>query len=101
MCLIFIENNPDHHKKWLQFKEKDMLRKLDVALNCVRESREEILAATSKTWLKIADTAQQKLNTPLEEKTYKIIVPKVDEEFPDLGNIKTNISIANIARKSV
>ena len=91
LCLIFIENNPEHHKKWLQFKEKDMLRKIDVALNCVTESPEEILAATSETLQKIADTAQQKLNTPLEKKTYKIIVPKVDEEFPDLGNIKTQI----------
>ena len=68
-----------------------MLRKLDIGLNCVTESAEKILAGTSESLQKIADAAQQKLNTPIEKKTYKIVVPKVDEEFPDLGNVKTQI----------
>ena len=68
-----------------------MLHKLNVGLNYVTESAEEILGGTSESLWKIADAAQQKLNTPLEKKTYKIVVPKVDEEFPDLGNVKTRI----------
>mgnify|MGYP002804648184 CR=1 FL=1 len=68
-----------------------MLCKLDVGLNCVTECTEKILAGTSESLRKIDDAAQQKLNTPLEKKTYKIVVPKVDEKFPDLGNVKTQI----------
>ena len=75
----------------MQFKDKNLLRKLDMALNCVSESEEEIKSATNEDLQKFADAAQMRQQLPLEKKTYKISVPAVDEEFPELGTTKTLI----------
>lgn len=87
----FIENNPEHNQKWTNFKEKEMLRKLDVGLNCITESSEEIMSGTSESLQRVADAVLQRGNISLENKRYKIIIPGVDEEFPDMGNEKTQI----------
>lgn len=68
-----------------------MLRKLDVALNCVLESEEKIKSGTGEHLQKLADAAQARQHFPMTKKTYKIDVPAVDEEFPELGNTKTQI----------
>lgn len=68
-----------------------MLRKLDVGLNCITESSEEIMSGTSESLQRVADAALQRGNISLENKRYKIIIPEVDEEFPDMGNEKTQI----------
>ena len=86
-----LENNAEQYQKWLQFKERNLLRKLDMALNCVPESEEQIKSATNKDLRKFADATQIRQQLPAEKKTYKISVPAVDEEFPELGTTKTLI----------
>ena len=68
-----------------------MLRKLDVALNCGLESEEGIKSGTAENLQKLADAAQARQQSPTGKKTYKIDVPAVDEEFPELKNTKTEI----------
>ena len=62
-----------------------------MALNCVPESEEQIKSATNEDLRKFADAAQVRQQLPAEKKTYKISVPAVDEEFPELGTTKTLI----------
>ncbi len=68
-----------------------MLRKLDVALNCVLESEEELISCTGEHLQKLADAAQARQHFTMAQKSYKIDVPAVDVEFPELRNTKTQI----------
>ena len=39
----------------------------------------------------MADSAEERQKLPLGEKTFKIILPVSDEDFPEIGNTKTLI----------
>ncbi len=62
-----------------------MLRKLDIGLNNVNVSANKLRLATSEQIEGYA-AAQN-----LTQRKFKIDIPPVDEEFPDLGKKKTNI----------
>ena len=62
-----------------------------MALNCVPQSEEQIKSATNEDLPEFADAAQVRQQLPMEKKTYKISIPAVDEEFPELGTTKTLI----------
>ena len=100
MLDIFSENNAEQHQKWLQFKDRNLLRKLDMALNCVPESEEQIKSAKNEDLLKFADAAQLRQRLPMEKKDYKISIPAVDEEFPELGTTKTLIYPLSISHEN-
>jgi hypothetical protein len=62
-----------------------MLRKLDIGLNDVNVSANELRSATSEQIEGYAAAEN------ITERKFKIEIPPVDEEFPDLGKKKTNI----------
>lgn len=49
------------------------------------------MSGSSEILQKVADAAEERQKLPLREKTFKIIVPVADEEFPEVGNTKTPI----------
>jgi hypothetical protein len=38
----FTENNPPHEEKWKEFRERNRLRKMDVAFNTVNVTKEQL-----------------------------------------------------------
>lgn len=68
-----------------------MLRRLDVALNCVVETEDEIVSASNEDLERFAEAAEARRNLPMNRKKYIIDVPPVDEEFPSMAKTKTSI----------
>ena len=68
-----------------------MLRKLDLGLNCVLKSEDEIKMCKNEELQKIADEIMERQQLPLQRKNFKIAVPSVEEDFPELGKTKTQI----------
>lgn len=79
------ENNEQHHEKWKQFKERNILRKMDIALNTIPLSCQELLHATPEQLKRISNNER---NGPDQ---FKIEVPSIPEEFPDLSTMKAKI----------
>lgn len=94
IVFLFSENNPEHNEKWKAFKARNMLRKLDIGLNSVNVSANELRSATSE---RIEGYAAAENQT---QRKFKIEIPPVDEEFPDLGRKKTNIYPLPISHKN-
>ena len=81
------ENNPEHKQLWDEFNERNLLRKMHLALNLVPDSSEEIQQMDST---EIKGVADKTLSDPDDVK-YVIEVPKLKEEFPMLANEKSQV----------
>lgn len=75
--ILFIESNKEHQIKWISFKNRNLLRKLDLGLNKIQLSSDEIKSATNE--LLHSHVTSEKQNK------FVIDVPPPDEEFPHLG----------------
>lgn len=87
----FAENNEEQNAKWTEFKKRNMLRKLDLALNRVLDTHDDIVCASNAELQKMAEKAQGREQLPRNEKKYIIDIPSPDEEFPHLATTKANI----------
>jgi hypothetical protein len=77
----FTENNPPHEEKWKEFRETNRLGKMDVAFNTVNVTKEQLRNMRS-------EDLQRVLSQSLESETskqYKIVVPRIPCEFPDMA----------------
>lgn len=74
-----IECHKEQHEKWVDFRERNLLRKMDLALNQVQLSSTELLHATADQLKKISDDSLSSHSV----KQYAIEVPPVPEEFPE------------------
>ena len=74
-----IECHKEQHEKWVDFRERNLLRKMDLALNQVQLSSTELLHAAADQLKKISDDSFSCHSV----KQYAIEVPPVPEEFPE------------------
>lgn len=77
----FTENNPAHEKKWKEFQERNTLRKIDIAFNTVNATKEQLKNMRSDD----LQRQSSKIIESEESKQYKIIVPIIPCEFPDMA----------------
>ena len=87
----FVENNPEQNEKWDNFKKRNHLRKLDLVLNCISKSEDEIRGLSNADFKKLAVEVEEKQRLPMEKRTYKIHIPSVEVDFPELAEKKTPI----------
>ena len=80
------EAHDEINRKWDSFQNKNLLRKLDITLNSVDLSSEEIKSSTSEKLQEIANATESKKN-----QKYVIHVPPVEEDFPELAEKPTEI----------
>ena len=80
------EAHDEINRKWNSFQDKNLLRKLDIALNSVDLSSEEIKFSTSEKLQETANATASKKN-----QKYVIHVPPVEEDFPELAGKPTKI----------
>ncbi|KAK3754178.1 hypothetical protein QZH41_020604, partial [Actinostola sp. cb2023] len=83
---LLIENNPIHEEKWKDFKCRNTLRKMDVALNALSISREQLKTMSSEELQKLASTP-----IPGQTKPFKIEVPEIPCEFPHMAKKEAKI----------
>ena len=76
--MLLIENNPEHKNNWESFQERNLLRKMNLALNVVAIEPSDLKSMSSEKMKEITET------TPSTRK-YEIDVPRTPEEFPDMG----------------
>ena len=79
-----LETHDELSKKWNRYKDRNLLRKLDMALNSVGLSSEEIKSSTS-------DELQEIANSNARGPKYVIEIPPVEKDFPDLAGKPTKI----------
>lgn len=65
-------------KKWTEYKKRNLLQKMDTALNCVPLSKEELESAS--------DEALSELLSGNSTKSFDIVVPAPVTEYPELAN---------------
>lgn len=78
---LHIESHSEQKKKWEAFKRRNLLRKLDLALNQLQLSKDEINAASSYTLQMIA--------VERKDPVYAISVPAPEEDFPEFSTKKS------------
>ena len=96
MCVLFnehattsvSENNPEHKQLWDEFSERNLLRKMHLALNLVHNSSEEIQQMDSTEVKRVAEKA---LTSDPGDMKYFIEVLKLKEEFPMLASEKSQV----------
>ena len=69
-------------EKWREFKKRNLLQKMDNALNCITLSEEELKCAS--------DDSLKQYSVP-KSREYDIDVPAAITEFPEFANIATKI----------
>ncbi|CAB4000436.1 Hypothetical predicted protein [Paramuricea clavata] len=79
------------NKKWTSCQERNLLRKMDLALNVYPETVEQIQSSSSDHLREMSDSAESKVNQRVDAKQFKINIPQIEEDFPDLATKKTKI----------
>lgn len=72
---MFSGSNKEQLAKWIKFKKRNLLRKLDLGLNSVQLTSEELKKAPNDLLITHANSTER-------PKRYAIEVPPPDEEFP-------------------
>ncbi|XP_028416204.1 uncharacterized protein LOC114540105 [Dendronephthya gigantea] len=81
-----LDNNPEHKQIWEEFKERNLLRKMDVAFNLVPCRIDELKNKTSTDIRMIAEN-----DADDETKEFVIDVPPLKQEFPELACQKSQV----------
>ncbi|KAK3747289.1 hypothetical protein QZH41_001783 [Actinostola sp. cb2023] len=84
-----IEANPEHKAKWRAFKERNLLRKLNLSLNGIRMSSQEIMSSSNEELQCQAAAAEKQKQE--KQALYILDIPSVDEEHPDLSDKPSRI----------
>jgi hypothetical protein len=64
---------------------------MDLALNVFPEAAEQIQSSSSDHLREMSDSAESKVNQRVDAKQFKINIPQIEEDFPDLATKKTKI----------
>ncbi len=89
--IFLLDSHDKLNRKWTSFQERNLLCKMDLVLNVFSESPELIQSASNEHLKEIADSADSKINKGHGSKQFKINIPPIEEDFPDISTKKTKI----------